>query len=401
MSEVTETGQERTETLAADTMAGAAAPQSYLWQVPGKNTRVLLDFDVVDRLLQEVMRGFGVIPKRGIEVGGILLGSFGEGGEVRVMDFEPVSCQHTRGSSYLLSDEELGKFRTVRERWASSDRAGIQAVGFYRSHTREGFGLSDDDLTLFDAQFSNPGSVVLLVKPFATRVSIGALFFREEDRMKSDSSYQEFPFRRKELGGGDASAEPEPPAEAQPEPPAAPVPTPTFTFGGYAGNSEAPSNPPKSATPAPTPPRRSGGHADGAAKTDARPNRNGWIWIPLSFIFLLLGVILGVQVALSVSSKLPVSLRPPDPYTMHLTASPSGDSVHVRWDRGAPAIQDAPRGVLHIQDGASQQRVDLDALQLQNGSVIYRRATTEVTFRLEVMTRDRVTVTETAEFKAR
>jgi hypothetical protein len=86
---------------------------------------------------------------------------------------------------------------------------------------------------------------------------------------------------------------------------------------------------------------------------------------------------------------------------MHLTASPSGDSVHVRWDRAAPAIQDAPRGVLHIQDGASEQRVDLDALQLQNGSVIYRRATTEVHFRLDVMTRERVTVSESTVFTVR
>lgn len=386
MREVTETGQEeRIDTLAGNTRAGAAAPESYVWQAPGKAVRILLDYDVIDRLLQEIMRGFGVIPKRGVEVGGILLGTFGEDGEVRVADFEPVSCQHSRGSSYLLSEDELEKFRAVRERWSSADRAGIQAVGFYRSHTREGFGLSDEDLALFDGQFSTPGSVVLLVKPFATRVSTGALFFREEDRMKSDGSYMEFPFRRKELGGEavEATAPAEAEARIEPERPA-----PSFTFGGYT----AAPGVPEAGRPA---------RPRGPGETVRGNSKNGWFWIPLSFIFLLLGVILGVQVALSISSKLPTALRPPDPYTMHLTASPSGDSVHVRWDRGAPAIQDAPRGVLHIQDGASQQRVDLDALQLQNGSVIYRRATTEVSFRLEVMTRDQVTVTETTEFKAR
>ena len=31
--------------------------------------------------------------------------------------------------------------------------------------------------------------------------------------------------------------------------------------------------------------------------------RGGWVWIPLSFVFLLVGTILGFQVALSVRGK--------------------------------------------------------------------------------------------------
>jgi hypothetical protein len=401
MKEVIETGQEqeRTEIPSGNPDTSVSALDSYLWQPPGKDVRVRIDLDVVDRLLQEVMRGFGAVPKRGVEVGGILLGYFDNDGSIRVSDFETVSCQHSRGAAYVLSDEELARFRSQRERWSSSDPLSLQAVGFFRSHTRDGLGLAREDLEMFAAHFPDPRSIVLLVKPYATRASTGAIFFRESEGIRTDSSHLEFPFRRKDLGGDSVGeGAPPSPAASEPLPPphASPPPATNFSFGGYAGGAANPpsSTPPPSKPPSARPPKARGEDGPKSSKT-------GWVWIPLSFIFLLLGVVLGVQVALSISNKLPASLRPPDPYSMHLTASPSGDSVHVRWDRAAPAIQDAPRGVLHIQDGASEQRVDLDALQLQNGSVIYRRATTEVHFRLDVMTRERVTVSESTVFTVR
>lgn len=127
--------------------------------------------------------------------------------------------------------------------------------------------------------------------------------------------------------------------------------------------------------------------------------RSGWVWIPLSFIFLLLGVVLGFQVALSVRSHVPSGFRQ-DPYALHLSISPAGDSLHVRWDRNSPAVQSATRGWLTIQDGGGQKTVDLDVTQLQNGSVIYRRASAEVRFRLEVLANGRVTVGESLDFRS-
>ena len=127
--------------------------------------------------------------------------------------------------------------------------------------------------------------------------------------------------------------------------------------------------------------------------------RTGWVWIPLSFIFLLLGVVLGFQVALSVRSHVPAGFRQ-DPYALNLSISPAGDSLHVRWDRASPAVAAATRGWLIIKDGGAQKTVDLDAAQLQNGSVIYRRASGDVQFRLEVLTGNRVTVNESLAYKA-
>jgi len=358
------------------------APQdTYIWEVPGKPVSVHMDLDVVDRLSREVMQGFGLVPRRSVEVGGILLGSISRSGSisvVRIEDFEPVPCRHTRGASYLLSDEEMVEFEDALARWSPEGGRHSYAVGFYRSHTQVGFSLTPEDLEIYDRYFPDPGHVALLVKPFATRPSIGGFFFRENGEIRSESSYQEFAFRRSELGGeetGGGSQERENQMRAT-----------TYPDSGY----EAPARQ--------SYPSAAGEATQPQAPSAGKRNRTGWIWIPLSFIFLLLGVILGFNVALNVGNPL-ASAMSADPFSLHLTVSPSGDNVHVRWDRTSPAIKASPQGSLIIRDGNNEKVVNLDAAQLQNGSVIYRRATGDLSFRLEVLARDRVRVSESLDYR--
>src|SRR5438105_4746771 len=44
-------------------------PGFYVWEVPGKWISIELSLDVVDLLSQDVIRGFGSLPRRGAEVG--------------------------------------------------------------------------------------------------------------------------------------------------------------------------------------------------------------------------------------------------------------------------------------------------------------------------------------------
>jgi proteasome lid subunit RPN8/RPN11 len=373
--------------------------------VEGKPVAVRLSLDAADRMLQEVMRGFGAMPRRGVEMGGILLGSVqqrpGGGFLVVVEDFEPVACQHSRGATYLLSDEEEARFDETLRRWTRADGRQTYAVGFYRSHTREGLSLAEEDLDNFQSRFPEPSAIALVVKPFATRSSLGAFFIREGDHIRSESSYQEFPFRRKDLGGADAPP-PQPPAfaastqqqqqQSAPPPRQPEQPATRITKHG-----------PDMATFSTTPTMISEELKLGlpTAKVDEKTGkklRTGWVWIPLSFIFLLMGTVLGFQVALSLRNQLPASIRP-DPYSLHLTVTPAGDSLHVRWDRSASPIHSTASGALVINDGGATKVVPLDEGQLQNGSVVYRRASNNVIFRLDVRTHDRVTVSETMEFK--
>src|SRR5580700_6698924 len=92
----------------------------YVWEAAGKSVVVCLHLEAIDRMLQEVMRGFGAIPKRGAEVGGVLIGTIEtDGGQttIRVEDFEPVDCGYTRGPSYLFVDDDRGTFEEAVARW--------------------------------------------------------------------------------------------------------------------------------------------------------------------------------------------------------------------------------------------------------------------------------------------
>jgi hypothetical protein len=124
----------------------------------------------------------------------------------------------------------------------------------------------------------------------------------------------------------------------------------------------------------------------------------GWVWIPLSFIFLLVGTVLGFQVAISVRSQITNGPKE-DPYALNLTATPSAESVHLRWDRDSVPVRLAQKGVLLIVENGSRKAVDLDTGHLRHGSVIYRRFSDDVKFRLEVYVNDQMSVTETLPFR--
>ncbi|MGH9611774.1 MAG: hypothetical protein ACRD4P_01690 [Bryobacteraceae bacterium] len=39
--------------------------RAYVWAPAEIPVRILLDFELIERILREVMRGFGAVPKRG------------------------------------------------------------------------------------------------------------------------------------------------------------------------------------------------------------------------------------------------------------------------------------------------------------------------------------------------
>lgn len=372
---------------------GTVPPKHYVWEVPGKRLTIHVDFTVIDRLVQEVMRGFGAIPRRGAEVGGVLLGSAEVGDRiiVRIEDFEVVHCEHRRGPSYLLSDSDVARFAETIARHRFTPQKSVYAVGCYRSHTRDGLCLTPEDLSQFDAYFPDVSDVFLLIKPYATKVSQAGFFFREEDGIRVDSSYLEFPFRRKELGGGATpgvrARELGPVAHAVNTPAAA---TPAYPVIPRLFETEAPAAEVAEETVDPV-----AAPSFGQPMEDLPRRRN--VWIPLSFIFLLVGVLVGFQASLTYRPAKAAGLVG-DAYQLSLTAGKSGDYVLVRWDRAAPAIKGALRGVLRINDGGREKEVDLDALQLQNPQVFYRNLSGKVIFKLEVFTKERISLAETVEW---
>jgi hypothetical protein len=379
-------------------------PGYYVWAPPGQTFSVQLDLGVVERLGGEVLRGFGAVPKRGAEVGGLLLGRI-DGDVIRVEDFEPIPCAYRRGPSYLLTGEENAVFADACQRWQNRSAGASYAVGYYRSDTREGLSLGQEDLDLMTNYFPAPANCVLLIRPNATKASIAGFFLRDGGAFPQTSPLT-FPFRRWELAGE------EPPAHRS-----------MMERKRERGGPELVRSPPRSIEGSDTQMTTSGGGAlgtprsyaaDAAADFQPAPPQAGAyagayaphppgqnrMWMPLSFLFLLFGVGLGFMLAMFTLPKNNVSTQSVTDFALGLNVAKSGDNLIVRWNRNASAIRSAQSGELQIDDDKySPKPQDLDAAHLDNGTLIYRNTSKTVRFKLRVFQNSRVTVEETAEWQ--
>jgi hypothetical protein len=323
-------------------------PGYYVWAVPGNPVAVHLRLDVVYRLAAEFLRGLGAVPKRGAEVGGILLGSIEPGlvkdtSIVRIEDFEPVPCSYVRGPSYLLTEEDRKLFDEICKRRSP--------VGYYRSHTREGLSLGPEDLDVLDKNLPLASNVALLVKPLADKAGVAGFFVRENGVFPGKTPL-EFPFRRWEMTGEEPPAPPVKPApEIVPPPP------------------QQVAEPPRLDVP-------------------LRPKSRTGIWMVAAFVFLLLGVLLGYQ-----ASRITAPRRASD-FAVSLAVERNGDNLRVRWNREAPAVRAANSGLLEIDDGGEMKRMELDRANLSGGNFIYHNTSEKVRFRLMVYLDPGVSVTE-------
>jgi len=370
------------------TEAAGAGKSAYLWEVPGRPVAIAIDYDVIDRIRRQVCTGLLPGQRRRLERGGILLGSIEAGDKlrVRIRDIEAVPSSYEEGPSYVVRGQTRERFSAAVNRWRT-EGGPLKPVGFFRGHTRPGLVLDANDHEVLDRWFPEEGAVALLVKPFTTRAPVAGFFFRENGAFRTDTSYKEFPFRREELGGGTAGKNDR---EADVN---AKLWTERLVAEEAAGGGTKPGA--EAAEPVSEP----------LTDTTVVPKRTlrlrgGWVWIPLSFIFLLLGTIIGFQVALSVTSS-PVASLEANPFDLRLTATPSAGSIHLQWDRHAPAITGAKKATLFISEGGKEKAVELDAAHLRNGSVVYRKATGEVTFRLDVVTSAGTVISQTVEFRPR
>jgi hypothetical protein len=298
-----------------------------------------------------------------------------------VEDFEPIAIEYGRGPSYLLSEEERARYSEA----VHAARAGgkLQPVGFYRSHTRDGaMSLGTEDQDLIAEHFAEANDIALLVKPFATKVSIAGFFARNNGTFPVETPL-EFPFRRREMLGEEAPARRSledrgsRPRRPRPEPESDLAP-PKF-FETDVPQAPVAEPPPAYSEPLPRPPKR------------------GWVWVPLCFLFLVLGVALGYQTALTFAPELR-DREGAKAFALNLTAGRNGDSLTVRWDRDSPAVRVAVRGVMEIEDGGFMKPVPLDPSDLRKGSLVYQNTSETVKFRLVVYLGDRATVNETVDW---
>jgi hypothetical protein len=348
-----------------------AVPAYYVWKSAGAPVEVHLRLDVIDRLSAEVMRGYAAIPKRGAEVGGVLIGAIDPAspGVVRIDDFEAVPCDYRRGPSYQLTEDDTAAFEQVWRKWQPIEPGTAQAVGYFRSHTRDGLALAKEDVEILDHFFPGPANVALLVKPFATKAGVASFFIRVKGEFPAAAPL-EFPFRSRDLVEIQAQLRS---AAAEPE---------QLEFEPF-------KTPPPELAPSGTGPTFVAAPAEASRGTS-------WVWLLLSLLFLILGGALGYEAALTMGKRAGAS---PDGFSLALSVVQNGENLNVRWDRQSAAVLASQRGLLEIDDGGSIKPVELDPAQLRGGGLIYRNNTASVRFRLTVYPSARVSITETREWK--
>lgn len=333
-------------------MPEETAPEgTFVWSVEGRPIRIQAAADVLAAIGRAAREGLEKVPRRGLEIGGVLLGTR-EGDELTITDWRPIPCEHARGPGFELSANDEAALRQLLGSLASEPAAGgLEVLGWFHTHTRDGICLTKSDLDVYNRFFPAPWQVALVVKPHPKEPARAGFFFREPNgAIRAETSYREFVIepgvRPQPVGFDPASLAPAPAS-----PPAA---------GGQAASSLAPAGPVP--TPLPGVPR---------------PAMRRRLFLALAAAFLL---------AAAAFVAIPLLSRP-QPAAIALDVRPSGDALVLEWDRSAALLRDASRATLTIEDGGERRVIELAPEELGTGSLTYYRRTGEVAFRLEVTPR--------------
>ena len=113
-----------------------------------------------------------------------------------------------------------------------------------------------------------------------------------------------------------------------------------------------------------------------------------WIWALPVFLIAAALTFLAIYIAASRSNgdlPLPRSVQAflPDA-SLGLRVEYQGEHLLVTWDRRSPVVRAAVAGVLRIEDGSQRRDVRLDAELIAGGSILYKPASDDVIFRLEL-----------------
>ena len=368
---------------------GVPKPAAFFtWSVPAAPLSVQISLDIVDQIGAEVLKGFWAVPKRGAEIGGVLIGNLsGEEGSksVVITDFELAPCEHRRGPSYVLSEPDRKRLEKALRK--AGERGTV--VGFFRSHTRQGLYLDQDNVAVIESYFQNRNQVMLLIRPQSSTKMTAGFFFWEETGIRRHATYLDFPFTRLELQERSVSvpAEAATGAEESDLIPQALVPI-ASPAPGLASTALAPACTFEAATqPVETGSRRVGPSAltelRGEFKNwfqQVRSERLDWRTVSGAGLGFLCVVLLEFQIAGAFQHpKAPPNVLP------ELSVTRSTDFLELRWNHSAAARINADHAVLLIHDGALVFQRELTRQMLESGKVSYEAASRDVSFRLELV----------------
>jgi hypothetical protein len=378
----------------SDSLSPAEPELFYHWNAPDQLIAISLNINLIDRLALAVMEAFKSIPKRGLEVGGLLLGRVeSDNGQLCVIeDHEFLHSEHLHGPSFSLSPSDREQLASLAAQWSPQTNPGFHLVGLFRSDTRLDHRFDEQDATLARELLPEGSGVFLLIKPCTgglTKATFGIL----QDGALSATG--DFPFQTGALRDG--------PYPMISMPVHSTVTERRLTLTHNAAAEPSQDDAVIHAVPI----------GEGAVFERRKRLRRGsalrwnslnlnpirerrlrqWGWIPVVAASAVIAVLIAMRHA---SAPIQPSLLPavanaavttsPRVDTVALNVEHAGRELKLTWNHLADVIRQAEYATLQIRDGQSTRELRLDRDELQTGSVRYLPKTGDVHFQFRVVT---------------
>jgi hypothetical protein len=138
---------------------------------------------LIENIAHLVLDGYSATSHGGLEIGGLLFGRRSTG-SITVEEFRPMPCDHSLGPRFILSErDERGLRDLLKTSTIDPALKGLDAIGWYCSHTRSDLLLCERELVFHDTYFSGPVDFVIVFKPREMRSVTAGIFLRGADRI--------------------------------------------------------------------------------------------------------------------------------------------------------------------------------------------------------------------------
>ena len=150
-------------------------PPSLTWTETGYPATIEFSAEVLEALRRRSLQGLLALPKTGLGLGGVLLGSRKPGaGIVSVQDFIEFPSAHVGGPSFNLTPDEKSRAASLLR-----ETRALGVVGWYFSRTQPPIAPRAAELDMFDAFCPAPWQIMLVIRPGHTETTRALVFFRD------------------------------------------------------------------------------------------------------------------------------------------------------------------------------------------------------------------------------
>ena len=346
-----------------------------LGDCPRSSVSLVCRESVLDQIRKEVFDKFLSIPRGGLEIGGVLFGAVTPN-ELRLLTYRPLQIEYLNGPGFALSSQdEINLGQLIEAPQSAPDLAGMEAIGWYHSHTRSDISLSEEDIALHERFFPRPQHCALVIRPHKFEPAQFAFYVRNADgTLPRDASQATFTVPSPEEDKIKRKGKTDPPTVV-PLPVTLPVHTPTYDSS--TGPSTFGPNPRHALTVDSD--KKIQGNFNRAAPAT---NRGIRLIAAVSMVLALCAAALVLRQNRLFQNPAPVIS---EQMPMWVRLSDTGGQLSITWNRSSPAVAQAKSAEILIIDGGLQTAsVSLERETLNRGTITYVRRSGNVEVRMRV-----------------